>query len=79
MIRLIWLKNLRNSYNSNKNLKRRNQIILPKNYLIVIIFPKRRIYSFVLFIPPEYFSFENLKLNAQKSNCPAKNCCFCDI
>ena len=38
MIRLIWLKNLRNSYNSNKNLKRRNQIILPKIIWLLLYF-----------------------------------------
>ena len=34
MIRLIWLKKLPNFQNSNKNLKRRNQIILPKIILL---------------------------------------------
>ena len=38
-----------------------------------MIFQKRRSYPFVLFIPQEYFSFKNLKLNPKKWNYPAKN------
>ena len=50
MIRLIWLKNLRNSYNSNKNLKRRNQIILPKIIWLLLYFQNEEfIHLFYLF------------------------------
>ena len=38
-----------------------------------MIFEKRRSYSTVLFIPREYFGLKNFKLNANKSNYPAKN------
>ena len=38
-----------------------------------MIFKKRRSYSIVLFIPREYFGLKNFKLNANKSNYPAKN------
>ena len=38
-----------------------------------MIFQKRRSYPFVLFIPQEYFSFKNIKLNPKKWNYPAKN------
>ena len=71
MIRLIYFKNLRNLYNSNKNLRRRNQIILPK--IILFLFQKQGSYSTVSFIPREYFSFKILKLNANELNYPARN------
>ena len=38
-----------------------------------MIFQKRRSYPFVLFIPREYFSFKNVKLNTKNWNYPAKN------
>ena len=49
-----------------------------QKYFIVMIFQKRRSYPIVLFIPREYFSSKNVKLNAKQWNYPAKNC-FYDI
>ena len=45
-----------------------------QKYFIVMIFQKRRSYPIVFFIPREYFSSKNVKLNAKQWNYPAKNC-----
>ena len=37
-----------------------------QKYFIVMIFQKRRSYPIVLFIPREYFSSKNVKLNAKQ-------------
>ena len=51
----------------------RSQIILQKFILLLWFFKNEEVINLFLFIPQEYFSFKNLKLNPKKWNYPAKN------